>query len=121
MRRDLPKNFAIPNRDVGKIVIAGHAVPVRYIDDAVIAESHARSQTGFAQGERDVVPATKMLINLRRQGDVCQNIAAVSDKWLNSEVTLCILDAAAGFEQVWFVNQRRRASAIAVLAKKVLE
>ena len=42
MRRNLPKNFAIPNRDVGKIVIAGHAVSVRYIDDAMIPQSHAR-------------------------------------------------------------------------------
>ncbi len=63
MRRDLPKDFAIPNRDVGKIVIAGDAISVRYIEDTVIAESHGRSQTGFAQRQRNVVPAMKMLVN----------------------------------------------------------
>jgi hypothetical protein len=121
MRRDSLENLPIPNGDIGKIVIAGHAVPVRYVHNAVIAESHGRSQTGFAQGKRDVIPTTKMFVDQRSQIDVCQDVAAVGDERLAAEITFYILNTAAGFKQIRLMNQRDRMTGVAVFAKKVLE
>jgi hypothetical protein len=65
VRRDSLENLAIPNSDVGKIIIPGYAIPARNIDDAVIVKSHARSETGFAQRKGDVISAKKMFVDQR--------------------------------------------------------
>src|SRR6266487_1043834 len=69
--RNSLENLSVPNGDGGKIVIAGNAVPGRYIDDAVIAKSHISGQTGFAQRERNVVPPPKMFLDQGWQIHVC--------------------------------------------------
>jgi hypothetical protein len=121
VRRESLENLSIPDGDIGKIVIASHTVPVRYVHNAVIAQSHGRGQTGFAQRERDVIPATKMFVDQRSQIDVRQDVPAIRDEWLAAEITFYILDAAAGFEQIRLMNQRDRMTGVAVFAKKVLE
>src|SRR5437762_14182235 len=51
--RDLLENRRIPNRDVGEVEFARNAVAVVNIDDAMFAESDARTQSGVTKRKRD--------------------------------------------------------------------
>ena len=62
LRRNSLEDGRIPNRDIGKIVIAGDAVAVRDVHDAAVAEGNRFSQAGFTQGQSDIVAALKVFV-----------------------------------------------------------
>src|SRR2546423_6012922 len=62
-----------------------------------------------------------MFGNQRFERDVGQNIAAVNNEWFFPKNAFDVLDAAAGFEQVWLVHKRNRQARILVRGKKSLK
>src|SRR4029434_9645952 len=63
LRRDSLENLRIPNSDVREIKNPLITVAIRDIHNAVIAQSHLRSQTRFTQRERDIIPAAEMFVD----------------------------------------------------------
>src|SRR5882724_7923509 len=59
-----------------------------------------------------------MFVNQRLQIDIGQNVAAVGQEMLAAEIAFCIFDAAAGLQQLRFVNKRHRTAGIVAPTKK---
>src|SRR5213082_344264 len=70
IRWDPLENLWVPNRDVGEVIIAGHAVSVRDIDQPATAKGDRRGSTGITQRQGNVVSAAEMLVNQRLQLDI---------------------------------------------------
>src|SRR5215468_5117235 len=75
----------------------------------------------MTQSERHVVAATEMFVNQRLQLDVGQDIAAICQKRFAAEMAFRVLDAAARFEEVRFVNESDGEPRILARGKEILE
>ena len=62
-----------------------------------------------------------MFVDQRLEFDVGQNIAAVGQERFAAEMTFCVLDAAARFEQVRFVNECGGKASVLARGKETLE
>ena len=111
----------VPNCDIGEIKISFDAVAVADVHDTLFAQSHSRSQTGVTQSERHVVATTEMFVNQRLEIDVGQDIAAIGKKRFGAEMAFRVLDAAARFEEVRFVNKSDGKAGILARGKEILE
>src|SRR4029077_464603 len=116
-----PENLGIPNRNVGKVIVASDAVAVRDIEHATVAKSNRSRQTGIAQRQGDIVSAAEMLVDQRLQIGVSEDVAAVSDEGFHPEIGLNVLDAAARLEQNGLVHQLDGMTLVVVLREKALE
>ena len=82
------------------------------IDDAAIVERHCRRQACFSQGQSNVVSPAEMLVDQGLKVDIGENVAAVSDKRFCIELRFYILNAAAGLEEIWLMDQLDRMTAV---------
>jgi hypothetical protein len=115
------ENRRVPNCDIGEIKISFDAVAVADVHDTLVAQSHSRSQTGVTQSERHVVATTEMFVNQRLELDVGQDIAAIRQKRFGAEMAFRVLDAAARFEEIRFVNESDGKPGILARGKEILE
>src|SRR5215831_4162047 len=121
LRRNSRENGRIPNSNIGEIKISPHAIAIRDIYDAVIAQSDVRTQTCFAQCERDVVPTTEMFVDQGLKVDVRQDVAAVSEEGAATKTTFRILDSTARLKQIRLVNQDHGMTFILFVAKRTFK
>jgi hypothetical protein len=62
-----------------------------------------------------------MFVDQRLEFDVGQNITAVGQEGFAAEMTFCVFDPAARFEEVRFVNERGGKADILARGKEALE
>src|SRR5205807_2581246 len=91
------------------------------IDDAAIVECHCRRQACFPQGQGNVVSAAEMLVDQGLKIDIGENVAAVGDKRFCIELRFYILNAAAGLEEIWLMDQLDRITAVNAPGKSVFK
>jgi hypothetical protein len=121
VRRNPPEDRRVPNCDIREIKISFDAVAVADVYDTLVAQSHSRSQTGVTQSKRHVVATTEMFINQRLELEVGQDIAAIRQKRFGAEMTFRVLDTAARFEEVRFVNESDGKPRILARGKEIFE
>src|SRR6266404_1438812 len=85
----------------------------------MFAKRNRWRELGLAQSQGHVISALEVFVNQRPQTNVGQQIAAISNERLSTELGFDIFDAAASFQQNGFMDEIDRDLAVAIFRKRL--